>query len=142
MTRSDADLEQPELKNEKFDASASKRLAEEFLRSFLIFLAYLGVGTVATSLIGWKIPGNVVGMIALYFTFEFGILDVRRIERSSRVLNSQLGLYFVPPGVGIMLFFDLIRQEWLSMVVSLVGSTLVTLVVVGLIAKYSSPKEG
>jgi holin-like protein len=42
-----------------------------------------------------------------------------------------MALLFVPPGVGLMLQYDLLRREWLPIVVASAASTLAVLLLVG-----------
>ena len=52
----------------------------------------------------------------------------------SRMLIEHMGLLFVPAGVGIVAAGDLLRQEWLPIVVAVLVSTLLGLVVTGWVA--------
>lgn len=44
-----------------------------------------------------------------------------------------MGLLFIPTGVGIVAEAGLVRQEWLPIAVGLIGSTVLSLVVTGLV---------
>jgi holin-like protein len=73
-------------------------------------------------------PGPVMGMLLLT------LILLRRpsavpesLAASARVLLQNLGLFFVPAGVGVVANFGLIRQEWMPICVALVGSTCLSL---------------
>jgi holin-like protein len=51
-----------------------------------------------------------------------------------------MGLLFVPAGVGIITEGDLLRREWLPIIVALVGSTLIGLVATGWLMHRLAPK--
>jgi holin-like protein len=53
------------------------------------------------------------------------------VQGISDFLVANLGFFFVPPGVALMLYFDLIRAQWIPIVVATVVSTVVVLVVTG-----------
>ena len=82
--------------------------------------------------VGLPVPGPVLGMALL-----FGLLQWRRPRAGagvlvvSDVLLAHLQLFFVPAGVGVVLYFGLLRDEAVPLTVALVGSWLVGLVVVG-----------
>lgn len=78
------------------------------------------------------LPGPVVGMVLL-----FGILVMHgrvpeKLTRTGDVLLSNLALLFVPAGVGVMAHFELLKNDWPAISVSLVVSTLVTIAVTAL----------
>jgi putative effector of murein hydrolase LrgA (UPF0299 family) len=75
-------------------------------------------------------PGPVTGMLLLT------LILLRRpsavpegLAASARVLLQNLGLFFVPAGVGVVANFGLIRQQWVPICVALVGSTCLSLLV-------------
>ena len=51
----------------------------------------------------------------------------RTLTASARALLQNLGLFFVPAGVGVVANFGLIRQQWVPICVALVGSTCLSL---------------
>ncbi len=48
-----------------------------------------------------------------------------------RFLVSNMGFFFVPPGVALMLYFDVIADSWLAITVATVVSTALVLLVTG-----------
>ena len=49
------------------------------------------------------------------------------LAASARILLQNLGLFFVPAGVGVVANIGLIRQQWMPICVALVGSTCLSL---------------
>jgi putative effector of murein hydrolase LrgA (UPF0299 family) len=90
------------------------------------------VGEVVVRLTDAPVPGAVVGMVLL-----FVLLRVRRVGddatvvRASEGLLRHLQLFFVPAGVGVVVYLATIREHALPIVVALVVSWLAGLVVVG-----------
>jgi holin-like protein len=75
------------------------------------------------------VPGPIVGLLLM-----LAYLLVRRnvaapLEATSRGLLSYLSLLFVPAGVGIVRYLDLIERYWLPIAAAIVGSTLLTMAV-------------
>ena len=50
-----------------------------------------------------------------------------RLDATARHLLDCLGLLFVPAGVGVISNLDVLRAQWIPILVGLVGSTLVSL---------------
>jgi len=76
------------------------------------------------------LPGSVVGMFLLlvFLLWKPRALS-KHLDSTSRLLFEWLGLLFVPAGVGVIANLDIIRTQWIPILVGLVGSTLLSLVV-------------
>jgi holin-like protein len=84
------------------------------------------------------IPGPVIGMflLAAILALRGGKADgaiPASLGRAADVLISHMGLLFVPAGVGIIAEAGLLRQQWLSIVAALLGSTVLSIAVTGLV---------
>ena len=106
------------------------------LRGLTVLLACQLLGEVLVRLAGLPVPGPVVGMVLL-----FALLQLRQPEdhpgsasgtlRAADVLLRHLQLFFVPAGVGVVVYVAVLREEALPITVALVGSWLAGLLVVG-----------
>ena len=104
----------------------------------LLLMAQL-FGEIIANLFNLPIPGQVIGMVLLLVTMIAASRKGRDacamcpgLERASQVLLKQLSLLFVPAGTGVVAYFALIRQEWLPITVSLIGSTAIAIAVTAL----------
>ena len=114
---------------------------KETVYSFVLLLAFLGIGNAISLGLHLRVPGNVIGMILLTVCLLTKILDVKRVEPAADMLLSEIGLFFVPPGVAVMLYFDLIAKQWLPLLVAIVGSLLAVLWATALTARFFEKKE-
>jgi holin-like protein len=96
-----------------------------------IILVFLAAGNVAASWLAVPFPGSVIGMVLLVVALQIGLVRVEWVKPMAELLLRHMALFFVPPGVGLMLYFDVITAEWLPIIVAGVISTLVVMVVVG-----------
>lgn len=101
---------------------------------FVILLAFLAWGELLRHALDLPIPGNVLGMVFLSLGLLSGVIRLAWIERAADALLSRLGLFFVPPGVAVMLYWDLIRSEWLPLFAALLVSTFLVLLATGALA--------
>ena len=102
------------------------------------------IGEIAREALTLPVPGPVIGMFLLA-----AVLSIRK-ERPERLavpqalgataetLINHMGLLFVPAGVGIIAEIGLLRAEWLPIVAGLIGSTVLSLVVTGLVMHWTS----
>jgi holin-like protein len=99
----------------------------------LVLVLYHQLGIWLMAVLHWPIPGGVAGMVLLFFSLLLFKKPPPVIAAGSGFLLKYLALLFVPAGVGIMLLFDLLANEWLAMLVSMVLSTVISLMVTGLL---------
>lgn len=61
---------------------------------------------------GVKLPGSIIGMLLLTAFLQMGWVKLRWVKGISDFLVSNMGFFFVPPGVALMLYFDVIAAEF------------------------------
>lgn len=101
------------------------------VRSLCVIFGFLALGDLVSFIFALPIPGNVIGMMLLTFSLCRGWVDVKSVKPASDLLVQNMAFFFVPPGVGLLLYLDLLAREWLPLVVAYVVSTVVVLVAVG-----------
>jgi len=111
------------------------------LSGFLILVGFQLIGEIL-HLVGWiPIPGPVTGMflLLLFLLWKPGSLT-KPLDSTSSWLFESLGLLFVPAGVGVITNVDLLRTQWIPILVGLIGSTLLSLFVTAhLMHRMSQP---
>lgn len=96
------------------------------------------LGEVLVRLTDLPVPGPVVGMALLFLGLVLrGLILKKSMPNSLRTtaggLLQHLSLLFIPAGVGVMTHLPRLADEWAALAVALLASTLVTLVVTGLL---------
>lgn len=104
-----------------------------FLQGLSLLLIYQLAGELSVTLLDIPVPGPVIGMVMLFFTLVIRGSSSKALDSSSSALLNHLSLLFVPAGVGIMVHFDRIINEWLAISVALILSTVITMVMTALI---------
>jgi len=102
------------------------------LNALTIILLCQLAGEAAVLATGMPVPGPVVGMLLLFVGLWLRKEVPDHIDQTANGLLSHLSLLFVPAGVGAMVHWQAIRQEWLALAVALVVSTFVGLIVTAL----------
>ena len=100
-------------------------------RQLAIIIGCLAVGELIVWLTGVCVPSSILGMLLLTTLLKAGIVRLEWVETTSNFLVKNMGFFFVPPGVALMLYFDIIRAEFLPIVVATVLSTMLVLVTTG-----------
>ena len=111
------------------------------VRGLTLLLLFQLCGEFISRVFELPIPGNVLGMGLLLCGLMTGHVDVKWIEEAAELLLSNMALFFVPAGVGVMVYGDLIAAEWLPISVATILSTFVVMAVTGKLAqKLESPE--
>ena len=105
------------------------------IRGFAILLGCQLFGELLARATGWPVPGNVLGMVLLLLALMLGLVRLEWVSEAAELLLTHMALLFVPVGVGVMLYFDLLAREWLPILAATVLSTFVVLAVTGRVAQ-------
>jgi len=98
-----------------------------FVNGLTVLLLYELIGEVSVLLLKIPVPGPVLGMLMLFLTLQMKGKAPASVSYASDALLSHLSLLFVPAGVGIMVHFERIAQEWLPISLALILSTVLTM---------------
>ena len=101
------------------------------IRQCFIIFGCLALGELIVWLTGITIPSSIIGMLLLEALLQLKVIKLEWVKGMSDFLISNLGFFFVPPGVALMLYFDIIQAEFLPIVVATVVSTILVLIVTG-----------
>lgn len=109
---------------------------------FWIFLfSFLGeiVSTLIASFIA--IPGSVIGMVLLFIALHFKWLRVDQVDEIGTWLTDNMGIFFVPAGVGLMANFGILANTWWQLVIIMVVTTILMMGFVGRIVQFIKRKS-
>ena len=106
------------------------------IRYCAIIFGCLVLGELIVYLTGIHFPSSIIGMILLTLFLHLGWIKLHWVKAFSDMLISHLGLFFVPPSVAILAYFDLIAKNFWSISAAIVGSTLIVMVVTGHVYQF------
>ena len=101
----------------------------------LIFGCQLA-GELVTRALAIPVPGPVLGMVMLFLLLVYRGSIPEKLATVADGLLGHLSLLFVPAGVGVMLHFPLLGDDWMAITVALVVSTVATIVVTALVMSW------
>ena len=106
------------------------------LQGLAVLLTCQLVGEVVAQALEIPLPGPVIGLVLLFVVLLIRGGIPEPVERVSAGLLENLSLLFVPAGVGVIVHLSRVADEWVSISIALVVSTLLTVAVTGLLMKY------
>ena len=108
------------------------------LKGTAVLLFLQGVSTVALNLCGIKFPPALLAMILLLVLLLSGIT----IEDVCNILIEKMGMLFLPAGVSILLYLDVILAESTAIVATVIISSFMILIVTAVFLNFMLKSKG
>ena len=81
------------------------------IRQCAVLFGCLALGELVVYLTGVKLPSSIIGMLLLACFLKMGWVKLKWVQGLSDFLVANLGFFFVPSGVALMLYFDIIEAQ-------------------------------
>lgn len=101
------------------------------IRQLAILFGCLALGELIIYLTHIPLPSSILGMLLLTLFLKLKIFRLEWVEGLANFLVANIGFFFVPTGVAVMLYFDIIKAQLVPIVVASAASTAVVLAVTG-----------
>lgn len=101
------------------------------IRQLAILFGCLALGELIITLTHIPLPSSILGMLLLTLLLKLKVIRLEWGRSISDFLVTNIGFFFVPPGVAIMLYFDIIKAQFVPIVTASVVSTVLVLAVTG-----------
>lgn len=112
------------------------------IRQCAVLFGCLALGELVVSLTGITLPSSIVGMLLLALFLKLGWVKLKWVQGLSDFLVANLGFFFVPAGVALMLYFDIIRAQFWPILIASVVSTLLVLLITGWVHQIMRKSNG
>ena len=103
------------------------------LNAVTLLLLFQLAGEATTLFFALPVPGPVIGMALLFAALALRGGPSGELRETAQNLLQHFSLLFVPAGVGVMLHFQRMADEWLPILIALVASTFITIAVTALV---------
>ena len=101
------------------------------IRQCFILFGCLALGELTVWLTGVTLPASIIGMLLLTLLLRLKVVKLEWVRGLTDFLIANLGFFFVPPGVALMLYFDLIKAEIVPITLATLLSTIIVLIITG-----------
>ncbi len=116
-------------------------LHRKMIKSCTVIFGCLLVGEGLVYLTGIPFPSSIAGMLLLTALLALRVVKLSWVKPMTDLMVRNLAFFFVPAGVGLMLYLDVFRREALPIGMSVVVGTFVVLAVVGLTYQNTKKKD-
>ncbi len=105
------------------------------LKAITLLLLFQLAGEAISIFLSLPIPGPVIGMALLFAALAWRGGPSLELRETAQNLLQHLSLLFVPAGVGIMLHWQRLGEEWQALLIALVASTFITIAISALVLR-------
>ena len=101
----------------------------KIIRQIGIIFTVCWLSQVIAEFLPFDFPASVIGMIFLFICLLTGMLKIEHIQEKSDFLLGNMAFFFVPAGVSIMNYFDILKSSAVQLLIICIVSTVITFAV-------------
>lgn len=98
----------------------------KIIKQFGIIFSLCWLATVIEGLLPIAFPASVIAMLLLLVCLLAGVLKIDHIREKSDFLLANMAFFFIPAGVNVINYLDILKENWLSLLLICVITTVVT----------------
>lgn len=111
-------------------------------KELAIIVGILLFSYVIQSMTKMPVPAPVLGMIILLLSLLLGIVKLEDIELVSRFFLDHLTFLFVPSGVGLMVVWGIIKEQWIIIFLISLLTTILAMGITGVTVQLVKGNKG
>ena len=105
-----------------------------------IIFIFLGLGEFIVWITGISVPSSIIGMLLLFLSLCSKVVKLSQIEKAADLMVNNLGFFFIPAGIGVMKYFNLISTQWIPIVMAIVISSFLIILSTGGVYEFLGNK--
>jgi len=122
----------------------------KYIKQLFIILIVSFVGELIHYFVPLPIPASIYGLVIMFLLLEFKVVKLEKVKDVSSYLLAIMPIFFVPPCVGFINAFPLMKQFGVQFMVIGIGTTVLVMVATGWVVqlimkiknrKTSAPEE-
>ena len=103
----------------------------KYLKQLFIIVIVSFVGELIHFFVPLPIPASIYGLVIMFLLLEFKIVKLEKVRDVSSFLLGIMPIFFVPPCVGFINAFPLMKQYGVQFMVIGIGTTILVMVSTG-----------
>ena len=111
------------------------------IKGMTIIFLYLFAGELISLYLPIPLPGNIIGMALLFAGLISGMINLKSVASAGDLLLDNLVLLFIPIGVGIIKYTDLLLAELFSIIIVGIGGFLLLFIIMSKFIDFLAKKK-
>ena len=114
----------------------------KYLKQLLLIISVSLMGEFLHEVVPLPIPASIYGIAGMFILLYSGLLKVGQIRETANFLFEIMPVMFIPPAVGLIKSWDVLKTHWLSYLAVTLVSTILVMAVSGLVTQAVIGKGG
>lgn len=98
----------------------------KIIKQIGIFFTVCWLSQAVAAYLPFSFPSSVIGMILLFICLLAGVLKIEHIQEKADFLMENMAFFFVPAGVSVMNYFDILKSTLVPFLIICIVSTIIT----------------
>lgn len=98
----------------------------KIIKQFGIIFSLCWIATVIEGLLPIAFPASVIAMLLMLLCLMTGVLKIDHIREKSDFLLANMAFFFIPAGVNVINYLDILKANWLPLLLICVITTVIT----------------
>ncbi len=107
----------------------------KFIKQFFIIICFSFLGELLNRIIPLKIPASIYGLVLLFLALLFGFIKLPQVKETAHFLITIMPIMFIPPGVGLLESWGILREIWMPVFIISVVSTVLVMGISGTVTQ-------
>lgn len=113
----------------------------KLLKELAIYFGITFISEIIAKLLPINIPPSIIGIVILFMLLELKVLKTEDVEMTGDYLIKIMPILFVPAGVGLIKYLDVLKIVAVPMVFVITLSTAVVMTAVGVVTQKLVEKK-
>lgn len=113
----------------------------KLLKELAIYFGITFISEIIAKLLSINIPPSIIGIVILFVLLELKVLKTEDVEMTGDYLIKIMPILFVPAGVGLIKYLDVLKIVAVPMVFVITLSTAIVMTAVGVVTQKLVEKK-
>ena len=113
----------------------------KILKELAIYFGITFISEIIAKLLPINIPPSIIGIVILFTLLELKVLKIEDVEMTGDYLIKIMPILFVPAGVGLIKYLDVLKIVAVPMVFVITLSTAIVMTAVGVVTQKLVEKK-
>ena len=113
----------------------------KLLKELAIYFGITSISEIIAKLLPINIPPSIIGIVILFTLLELKVLKTEDVEMTGDYLIKIMPILFVPAGVGLIKYLDVLKIVAVPMVFVITLSTAIVMTAVGVVTQKLVEKK-
>jgi holin-like protein len=103
------------------------------IKALFFIFGFLLAGELIRYIFNIPVAGNIIGMLLIFLALRLKWIKLEDVKPASDKLIKYLILFFIPYGVGLMVYYNIIQGHLIPISIAVVISTIISFYITGVI---------